>query len=1583
MKYEPFKTDFDTDPQNQQDDPNQLFDLFAAPFRGVEGLMQGVYSLGDFVAFDALPDWDEQRLLGKSKTTAGGLVEGITQFVIPFGGIAKGLSYAGKASKLGKAGKLLKAGKAGGKVSDLNWKGYLAASTMTDAIAFDGQEARLSNLIQQFPQLQNPVTDFLAADDDDNEAFGRAKNVLEGLLLEAGIGTLAAPFVIGLKAIKKRRKALADGRSDDEALVDASSELGDGSGLVLNTEYHATGGKGDGLGVDKTTHEAALIRAEKIIKLVEDDPQIKTNFQHMGFTGTKETIASLVQHTPTETTTVGKHLDWLAENSVDPAYGDFINTLKNTLDNKTKSVEIGYDDMLPSSVGGRYEWIGTNKDRIRLRKDKPVAAWSVHEIIHAGTLKKLVKQTDDLKGGLDKIRKRLSGKNTSVNKAGLNLLDAFEVAKKELKNITFETSNGAKQFYGLEDFGEFIAEALSNRTFQEALGKIKTGKQPSLFNKVIEAVSRLIGLNKSDASLLNQVIENTSTVLKTEQRLEPAPVTFISRDREALPSIEEAQSIRESLADKKLIKKLRHDDDINPPRGNKRLLDTSPRNFYSNLDRWKKDNPEEWEGMLKDVPQDVIEKNHQGRTYSYVKDEGTGDVLESILDDIEVVKTAGGSQAIRQAATGKMTITHADGTKSQAYTIDGGVSTDELGQLLEASTQKLEGSKHGVTSEAQNAIMREEIADATGITKEGVNGIISQAGSDKTTLARISGRMRALRSYMVGNGLDIVELAKAYKSHVDVGKPDEQLAARLKSKFELQLNLQANVANLSSGFGRGLQSLQQKVGKIGLSTKEIENTKLRQEYLRKRGGVDVDKIVNDILLATDGKPSDIGTLIGLNKIVRGSEGGKWTNMVREYYINSLLWGPRTWSVNFFGNTITAGLLQFERYIGGWLSASPELRKGVTWLTSQMFGVGEAGRIALKVMKLQENLLDIGGASWKGEGDAAAGSITGRNILGNELAESKEGLATALDWVGDKARLPSRILMSTDELYKQILYRQRAGAQLWMQAVDRGLTKPEEIGAYVADSIEALVTSSGRHFSEASLLKDAEAASKEIDFEDHVARENFIQQHVEEATGKNMELAREKGLVDAEGDYGALQQLSEQWVEPNLNFAKVGTFTNELDEVSGAINKAIQKVPLSWLIIPFVKTPTNILKFAFDRTLAAPNAVREYITSKMPNVEAGRSEFLQQLNATKKDGSPDYLVRAEVRGKIATSVMLNGAIMTTIFANKDAITGGGPVNTRQKRIWEAAGYKPYSIRIPGGGWVSYQRLDPLATIIGIYADMAHTTDDSMHGYDTSAAERVVAALGITLARNVTNKSYLAGIQKFIETMDDPDKHFLSTARGLAANFVPNILYQGQSLGGDQELKEVRSLTDAFMKKLPGGADRLDPRRNILGEPYIAENIDTIPFNLLNPFNPISFSTKSNDPILMEMANLHHGFTPPSNMLNNLIDLTAFTGGDGHTAYDRWLELQSEVTVSGRTLRQSLERLIKTSKYQSIDPRSETGLQSPRVRLLQRIIGTYRQKALMQMLNEFPDVKAQNLQSKRARALRRSGSANQDTVLQLLQ
>ena len=67
--------------QNQKD-PSMIKDILAAPFRGVEGAVQGVYNLADWATFDYLPDYDN-RFLGKSETIAGSLVEGITQFLVP------------------------------------------------------------------------------------------------------------------------------------------------------------------------------------------------------------------------------------------------------------------------------------------------------------------------------------------------------------------------------------------------------------------------------------------------------------------------------------------------------------------------------------------------------------------------------------------------------------------------------------------------------------------------------------------------------------------------------------------------------------------------------------------------------------------------------------------------------------------------------------------------------------------------------------------------------------------------------------------------------------------------------------------------------------------------------------------------------------------------------------------------------------------------------------------------------------------------------------------------------------------------------------------------------------------------------------------------------------------------------------------------------------------------------------------------------------------------------------------------------------------------------------------------------------
>lgn len=62
-------------------------------------------------------------------------------------------------------------------------------------------EERLANLIQQFPELNNPITDYLQAKPDDSEAEGRFKNALEGLM----VGLVAEPFMRSLRLLKYAR----------------------------------------------------------------------------------------------------------------------------------------------------------------------------------------------------------------------------------------------------------------------------------------------------------------------------------------------------------------------------------------------------------------------------------------------------------------------------------------------------------------------------------------------------------------------------------------------------------------------------------------------------------------------------------------------------------------------------------------------------------------------------------------------------------------------------------------------------------------------------------------------------------------------------------------------------------------------------------------------------------------------------------------------------------------------------------------------------------------------------------------------------------------------------------------------------------------------------------------------------------------------------------------------------------------------------------------------------------------------------------------------------------------------------------
>ena len=207
-----------------QDNATSFFsatDVMLSVPRGVVGAAKGVYGLADLLTFDLLPDWDKNPL-GESTSTVGGFVETISEFAV---GFLSGSAAISAVSKAGKLGKVAKAAKwlEGPKITQQMAKGAVAGG-IADFTVFEGDEMRLSNLVESIPGLNNPITEFLAAKEDDVDSLtGRLKNVIEGAVVgtiaEGTIRAVAKGVSRGVDIIKKTRLASQAGKSADEVLA--------------------------------------------------------------------------------------------------------------------------------------------------------------------------------------------------------------------------------------------------------------------------------------------------------------------------------------------------------------------------------------------------------------------------------------------------------------------------------------------------------------------------------------------------------------------------------------------------------------------------------------------------------------------------------------------------------------------------------------------------------------------------------------------------------------------------------------------------------------------------------------------------------------------------------------------------------------------------------------------------------------------------------------------------------------------------------------------------------------------------------------------------------------------------------------------------------------------------------------------------------------------------------------------------------------------------------------------------------------------------------------------------------------------
>jgi hypothetical protein len=184
-------------------------------------------------------------------------------------------------------------------------------------------------------------------------------------------------------------------------------------------------------------------------------------------------------------------------------------------------------------------------------------------------------------------------------------------------------------------------------------------------------------------------------------------------------------------------------------------------------------------------------------------------------------------------------------------------------------------------------------------------------------------------------------------------------------------------------------------------------------------------------------------------------------------------------------------------------------------------------------------------------------------------------------------------------------------------------------------------------------------------------------------------------------------------------------------------------------------------------------------------------------------------------------------------------GNGPTDRTQRQAWLDAGWKPRTIKI-GNVWVNYDAFEPYNQILALVGDIG----DHQQLMGEEWAEDRLSKLAMALAGTATSKSYLAGLQSFVD--------LFSGAPGQQERIIASLMNNTLPLSSLRN--EIGKVLTPYTREL--GSDIQDSIRN---RNLITENIaaDPLPIKydiltgrpikdhdfitrMFNAFSPVNFN-----------------------------------------------------------------------------------------------------------------------------------------------
>ena len=220
------------------------------------------------------------------------------------------------------------------------------------------------------------------------------------------------------------------------------------------------------------------------------------------------------------------------------------------------------------------------------------------------------------------------------------------------------------------------------------------------------------------------------------------------------------------------------------------------------------------------------------------------------------------------------------------------------------------------------------------------------------------------------------------------------------------------------------------------------------------------------------------------------------------------------------------------------------------------------------------------------------------------------------------------------------------------------------------------------------------------------------------------------VFDAEGNL----------VDEAAKFAKKeATLTQDLNGFAKGLEEVFNRTPWAKPFFLFARTGVNGLTLTAKHTPGFNFLVKEWNDIAFTQVGGDLTPLAKYGIETPQD-----LVNAKAlqSGRLALGSM-------AIFMAGQKFLGGelhgnGPTDRTKRQTWLDAGWKPRSIKI-GDTWVSYDAFEPFNQILAIVGDIG----DHMELMGEEWAEDHLLKLGLVIGQGITSKSYLAGLQQFVD------------------------------------------------------------------------------------------------------------------------------------------------------------------------------------------------------------------------------------------